>query len=201
MAQLIASNHLQYTTKKLLWEEERNRHFQISVLNGLYRKFIFKWQAGLSDIIPDNQQAMLSDIMFDNRQAMSRWPIIAIGRLLGCTPSPQDRMVNHAAARFFKTLLHPAGAGDEQREKYTIMGLVPFLILFCIHNSYFALRVPIFRIHGISNRTMKKLLINQDTGEMKRCEEKLLRTACLRTPSQFNRQETFTVSSSSTRNP
>ena len=85
---------------------------------------------------------MLSDIMFDNRQAMSRWPITAIGRLLGCTPIPQDRMVNHAAARFFKTLLHPAGARDEQREKYTIMGLAPFLILFRILNSYFVKEVP-----------------------------------------------------------
>lgn len=106
---------------------------------------ICSWQAGLSDIIPDNQQAMLSDIMFDNRQAMSRWPITAIGRLLGCTPSPQDRMVNHAAARFFKTLLHPAGAGKEQREKYTIMGLAPFLIPFCIHNSYFRKGFPSLR--------------------------------------------------------
>ena len=30
-------------------------------------------------------------------------------------------MVNHAAVRFFKTLLRPVGAGNKQREKYMIM--------------------------------------------------------------------------------
>ena len=117
----------------LAWQNTQLRLYVLGVVR--YMGFHFP-QAGLSDIIPDNQQAMLSDIMFDNRQAMSRWPITAIGRLLGCTPSPQDRMVNHAAARFFKTLLHPAGAGDEQREKYTIMGLAPFLFL-----SVFIIRI------------------------------------------------------------
>ena len=55
---------------------------------------------------------------------MRRWPITAIAPLVGeASPSPFDRMVNHAAARFFKTLGFPVS--ELVGEKY-MNSILPF---------------------------------------------------------------------------
>ncbi len=64
-------------------------------------------------------QAMIFDIIFKNQM------------LVGANPNPQDRMVNHAAALFFKTLTSPFG----KKEKDT--GGLNRLV-----------RLPIMFIHG-----------------------------------------------------
>ena len=55
---------------------------------------------------------------------MRRWPITAIAPLVGeASPNPFDRMVNHAAARFFKTLGDPVS--ELVGKKYT-NSILPF---------------------------------------------------------------------------